>query len=290
MNRVAFLGLGIMGSRMARNLRGAGFDVVVWNRTAARADELGEPTAATPREAAAGADAVITMVVDAPEVESVLFGDDGAVTGLAPGSLVVDMTTIAPAASRRIAERLSDQGIRFLDAPVTGSSPRAQDGTLTIMAGGEAADFEAARPLFEAMGKLVVHAGPTGHGSMVKLLNNAVAAINTVALAEAFQIGASYGLDLERLVEVMSAGSAGSAMLDLKARPMLDRSYEPLFKLAHMLKDVRHCLDEAAALGEEFRLAADAEPLYAAAERAGHGDEDFAAVAEAVRDGGASVR
>jgi 3-hydroxyisobutyrate dehydrogenase-like beta-hydroxyacid dehydrogenase len=287
MNRVAFLGLGIMGSRMARNLRGAGFDVVVWNRTAARADELGEPTAATPREAAAGADAVITMVVDAPEVESVLFGDDGAV---APGSLVVDMTTIAPAASRRIAERLSDQGIRFLDAPVTGSSPRAQDGTLTIMAGGEAADFEAARPLFEAMGKLVVHAGPTGHGSMVKLLNNAVAAINTVALAEAFQIGASYGLDLERLVEVMSAGSAGSAMLDLKARPMLDRSYEPLFKLAHMLKDVRHCLDEAAALGEEFRLAADAEPLYAAAERAGHGDEDFAAVAEAVRDGGASVR
>jgi 3-hydroxyisobutyrate dehydrogenase-like beta-hydroxyacid dehydrogenase len=290
MNRVAFLGLGIMGSRMARNLRGAGFDVVVWNRTAARADELGEPTAATPREAAAGADAVITMVVDAPEVESVLFGDDGAVTGLAPGSLVVDMTTIAPAASRRIAERLSDQGIRFLDAPVTGSSPRAEDGTLTIMAGGEAADFEAARPLFEAMGKLVVHAGPTGHGSMVKLLNNAVAAINTVALAEAFQIGASYGLDLERLVEVMSAGSAGSAMLDLKARPMLDRSYEPLFKLAHMLKDVRHCLDEAAALGEEFRLAADAEPLYAAAERAGHGDEDFAAVAEAVRDGGASVR
>jgi 3-hydroxyisobutyrate dehydrogenase-like beta-hydroxyacid dehydrogenase len=277
-----------MGSRMARNLRAAGFDVVVWNRTRARAEELGEPTAATPREAADGADAVITMVVDAPEVESVLFGHDGAADGLAPDALVVDMSTIAPSASRRVAARLAERGIRFLDAPVTGSSPKAEDGTLTIMAGGEAADFERARPLFDAMGRLVVHAGPTGHGAMVKLLNNAVAAVNAVAVAEAFEVGESYGLDLERLVEVMGAGSAGSAMLDLKARPMLDRSYEPLFKLAHMLKDVRHCLDEARGLGDEFSLAADAEALYAAADRAGRGDEDFAAVAEAVRERGRS--
>jgi 3-hydroxyisobutyrate dehydrogenase-like beta-hydroxyacid dehydrogenase len=166
---------------------------------------------------------------------------------------------------------------------VTGSSPKAEDGTLTIMAGGDPGDFERARPLFEAMGELIVHAGPTGHGSMIKLLNNAVAAVTAAAIAEAFEIGEAYGLDLERLVQVMSAGAAASTMLDLKARPMLDRSYEPLFKLAHMLKDVRHCLEEAQALGEDFQLAADAEAMYAAAAQAGHGDDDFAAVVEAVR-------
>jgi 3-hydroxyisobutyrate dehydrogenase len=275
--------MGIMGSRMARNLRAAGFDVVVWNRTRARADEVGEPVADSPRAAAAGADVLITMVVDAPQVEAVLFGEDGAAGALAPGALVVDMSTIAPTAVKGIAARLAENQIGFVDAPVTGSKPRAEDGTLTIMAGGDPADFERARPLFEAMGKLVVHAGPSGHGAMVKLLNNAVAAINAVAIAEAFDVGEAYGLDMERLVEVMNAGSAGSVMLGLKARPMLDRRYEPLFKLAHMLKDVRHALAEAEAAGERFDLAAGAEALYTAADAMGLGDEDFAAVAEAVR-------
>src|SRR3954454_3608620 len=148
--RVAFLGLGIMGSRMARNLRAAGFDVTVWNRTRARADEVGDPIAGTPRAAAEGADVVITMVVDAPQVEEVLFGDDGAAAGLSDGDLVVDMSTIAPSAVKEIAGRLSDRGIGFVDAPVTGSKPRAEDGTLTIMAGGAAEDFATAHPVFEA--------------------------------------------------------------------------------------------------------------------------------------------
>jgi 3-hydroxyisobutyrate dehydrogenase-like beta-hydroxyacid dehydrogenase len=280
---IAFLGMGIMGSRMARNLREAGFDVVVWNRTRSRAEEVGEPVADTPRAAADGADVLITMVVDAPEVETVLFGDDGAADGLAEGALVVDMSTIAPSAVQAIAGRLSDRGIGFVDAPVTGSKPRAEDGTLTIMAGGSPEDFAHAKPLFEAMGELIVHCGPSGHGAMVKLLNNAVAATNAAAIAQAFNIAESYGLDTERLVEVMRAGSAGSVMLDLKARPMLDQEYEPLFKLAHMLKDVRHCLDEARRLGKDFELAAVAEKLYEAADEAGHGDDDFAAIAEVVR-------
>src|SRR3954454_9894743 len=130
--RTAFLGLGIMGSRMARNLRTAGFDVVVWNRTRARADELGDPIADSPRAAADGADVVITMVVDARQVEAVLFGDDGAAAGLAAGGLVIDMSTIAPSAVKAIAGRLAERGIGFVDAPVTGSKPRAEDGTLTI--------------------------------------------------------------------------------------------------------------------------------------------------------------
>src|SRR4051794_10264364 len=148
-----------MGSRMARNLRAAGFDVVVWNRTRARADELGEPIAETPRAAAEGAGVVITMVVDAPQVEEVLFGEKGAADGLGAGALVVDMSTIAPTAVKSIAARLAERGIGFVDAPVTGSKPRAEDGTLTIMAGGAGEDFARAKPLFEAMGKLIVHCG-----------------------------------------------------------------------------------------------------------------------------------
>ena len=272
-----------MGSRMARNLRAAGFDVTVWNRTRARADELGDPIADTPRAAAAQADVVITMVVDAPEVVAVLFGDGGAAAALAPGSLVVDMSTIAPSAVEQIAARLAEQDVGFIDAPVTGSRPRAEDGTLTIMAGGSPENFARAKPLFDAMGKLVVHCGPSGHGAMVKLLNNALAATNAAALAQAVTIAETYGLDSDRMLEVMSAGSAKSTMLDLKARSMLERDYEPLFKLEHMLKDVRHCLAEAEKLGRQANLVEDAEALYAAAAALGYGGQDFAAVAEAVR-------
>lgn len=281
--RVAFLGMGIMGSRMARNLRAAGFDVVVWNRTRSRADEVGEPIAGTPRDAATGAGVVITMVVDAPEVEAVLFGDNGAADALAEGALVVDMSTIAPSAVARIAERLRGRGVGFIDAPVTGSKPRAEEGTLTIMAGGSGEDFARAKPLFDAMGQLIVHCGPNGHGAMVKLLNNALAATNAAALAQAIDVAEHFGLDQDRMLEVMSGGSAKSAMLDLKARPMIERNYDTLFKLEHMLKDVRHAITEARGLGLDMSLIQDAEALYAEAEAAGLGEQDFAAVAEVVR-------
>lgn len=277
--KVAFLGLGIMGSRMAANLARAGFELVVWNRTRERADETGLAVADSPAAAAREADVVITMVVDAPDVEAVLFAPGGAAEGIREGALVVDMSTIPPSASRAIAQRLRGRGARFLDAPVTGSKPKAADGTLTIIVGGEPGDVEEARPLFEAMGETIVHVGPTGHGSMAKLLNNAVAAVNALAVAEALKAGADFGLDLGRLVEVMKAGSGNSAMLALKAGPMLEHEYETLFKLSHMLKDVRHALSES---GDTFTLAAAAERLYAAAEDGGLGDEDFAAVRESL--------
>jgi 3-hydroxyisobutyrate dehydrogenase-like beta-hydroxyacid dehydrogenase len=280
---VGFIGMGIMGSRMAANLVKAGFDVHVWNRTRERAEEIeGAVVEDTPAGAAA-VGTVITMVVDAPQVEEVLFGEDGAAAGLPEGGLVIDMSTIAPSASRAIAERLRERDIHFLDAPVTGSKPKAADGTLTIMAGGEAESFERARPLFEAMGKLVLHVGPQGHGSMVKLINNTVAAINTAAVAEGISLATRAGVDLDKLVEVISAGSGASAMLTLKAEPIIQRDYETLFKLGHMLKDVRHCIDEAQALGMELPLAGAAEKLYTAADEAGHYDDDFAAVAESLR-------
>ena len=280
--RVAFLGLGIMGSRMAANLARAGFELTVWNRTASTAQAFAESHRATPAaipaEAAEGAEVVVTMLVDGPQVEDVLVS---AAPGA--GALCVDCSTIGPAATRAIAARLAERGASMLDAPVTGSAPRAEDGTLTIMAGGSAGDFARARPLFEAMGKLIVHCGPSGHGAMVKLLNNALAATNAAALAQAIAVAERYGLDTDRMLEVMSAGSAKSTMLDLKARPMVERDYEPLFKLEHMLKDVRHTLAEAQAIGQTFDLAQDAEALYAAAAELGLGEQDFAAVAEAVR-------
>ena len=281
--RVAFLGLGIMGSRMAANLIAAGFEVVAWNRTRARAEEVeGAKVADTPREAAERAQATITMVVDAPQVEEVLFGPDAAAEGMGEGHLAIDMTTIAPSASRAIAARLAERGVAFLDAPVTGSKPRAADGTLTIMAGGDEEAFERARPLFEAMGSLVLRVGPQGHGSMVKLINNTVGAVNTVALAEGLSLARRAEIDPQALIKVMQAGSGGSVMLDLKAGPILAGDYDPLFKLAHMLKDVRHCIEEAEALGVELELARTAERLYAEADSAGRSDADFAAVAEVV--------
>jgi len=286
---VAFLGLGIMGSRQAANLRRAGHDLAVWNRTRETAEtwaaEHGGEVCDTPADAAARADVVISMVVDGPMVEDVLLRDeDGAVHGAREGALFVDMSTIAPADTRRIGGRLAAAGVRFMDAPVTGSSPKAADGTLTIMAGGEADDFQRAKPLFEAMGKLIVHVGPLGHGEMVKLLNNAVAAVNAATVAEALIVGSKAGVDLDALQQVMGAGSGGSAMLELKAGPMRSHDFSTLFKLDHMLKDVRLCLDEARAAGVPFAAAEQAAEVYAAGSERGLGNADFAAVLEVLED------
>ena len=279
--RVGFLGLGIMGRPMAENLRAAGFEVIVWNRTRSKADEFGGQVAATPAEAAAATGVVISMLPDVPEVEQVLLGPDGATEGLADGGLCIDMSTIGPTAARAIAERLAERGIDFLDAPVTGSRPKAEDGTLTIMVGGPPEPLERARPLFEAMGQQVIHVGPTGHGAMAKLINNTVGAINAAALGEGLVLARESGLDLDALRQVIGSGSGASAMLELKAGAMLEHDFEPLFKLEHMLKDVRHCLAEARALGVRFELAEAAERLYGEAEARGLGGSDFAAVVEA---------
>ena len=223
-DRVGFIGLGIMGSRMAANLRRAGFELVVWNRTAETARswaaEHGAEVASSPAEVGASCDRVITMVVDGEQVESILLdqGVGGAMAGR-DSPLCIDMSTIGSAAARRIGARLDEQGVHFLDAPVTGSSPKAEDGTLTIMVGGAAGDFERARPLFEAMGRLIVHAGSRGDGQTVKVINNAVAAANTAVVGEALLLGKQAGIDLDALVTVMKAGSGASAMLELKAAP-----------------------------------------------------------------------
>ena len=285
LERVAFAGLGIMGGPMAANLVRAGFEVTVFTRTREKAErfaaEHGARAAATPAEAASDADAFVSIVPDAPQVEEIMFGEDGAAEALPDGALVVDMSTISPTASREMAERLAPRP--YLEAPVSGSKPKAEDGTLTIMAGGSHEDFEAARPLFDAMGERIVHVGPIGHAQMAKLLTNTMGAVNAAVLAEAIRTAKAAGLDREAFMEV-AAGSAGaSAMLNLKGPPMFEERFEPaLFKLEHMLKDVRHCLDEARKLGIELQLGTLAETLYANAAESGHAEEDFAAVYAAI--------
>jgi 3-hydroxyisobutyrate dehydrogenase-like beta-hydroxyacid dehydrogenase len=218
------------------------------------------------------------MVVDGPQVEAVLLGDDGAASGLGADAVCLDMSTIAPSASRAIAERLAERGLPLVDAPVTGSRPKAEDGTLTIMVGGDPEPVARVRPLLDAMGELVVHVGPSGHGQLSKVIANTVTAINAAAISEALGMARTAGLDLEAWLRVARAGSSGSTMLELKAGPMIDHDFEPLFRLGHMLKDVRHCLEEARALGIDLRLAGVAEQMYSEAAADGHADEDFAAV------------
>jgi 3-hydroxyisobutyrate dehydrogenase-like beta-hydroxyacid dehydrogenase len=281
--RVGFIGLGIMGSRMAANLVRAGLDVTVWNRTRETADawasEHGGTVAASPAELAERSEAIVTMVVDGAQVRDVL---GQAAESLRQGQLVVDCSTIGPRAAREIAAWLGERGVSFLDAPVTGSKPGAEAGTLTIMVGGEETDVERARPLFQAMGETIVHAGPVGQGQMVKVISNCVAAANAATLAEGLVVGRATGVDLEALVKVMAGGAANSTMVALKADPMQRHDYTTLFKLEHMLKDVRLCLEEAQSAGVPFPAAAHVHGLLSAGMGRGLADEDFAALLEAV--------
>ena len=284
--RVAFAGLGIMGAPMAANLVRAGLEVAVYTRTKEKAERFAAEhdkarAAATPADAAADADAFVSIVPDAPQVEEILFGENGAAGALPEGALVVEMSTIAPTASKAIAHRLAPRP--YVEAPVSGSKPKAEDGTLTIMAGGSPEDFERALPVFDILGERIVHVGPVGHGQMAKLLTNTMGAINAAALAECVHTANAVGLDRQAFLEVASGSAGSSAMVTLKGEPMFEERFEPpLFKLEHMLKDVRHCIAEARALGIELRLGTLAETLYAKAADDGLGEKDFAAVYSAL--------
>jgi 3-hydroxyisobutyrate dehydrogenase-like beta-hydroxyacid dehydrogenase len=284
--RIGFVGLGIMGSRQAANLARAGYELTVYNRTRATAEawvaEHGGTAAETPAAVGAASDLVITMVVDGDQVRAALLGPDGVAEGAAPGTLCVDMSTIAPSQTRAIGAELAERGLRLLDAPVTGSSPKAEAGTLTIMAGGTAEDYARAEPLLRVMGELVVHVGELGQGEMLKIINNSVAAANAATVAEALIVAQRTGVDLDALVQVMGNGSGGSAMLELKSGAMREHDYTTLFKLEHMLKDVRLCLEESQAAAVPFAAAARARDVLVACMARGHGDDDFAALIEAL--------
>jgi 3-hydroxyisobutyrate dehydrogenase-like beta-hydroxyacid dehydrogenase len=279
---VGFIGLGLMGRPMAANLLKAGFPVTVWNRTRARADELaklGARVAASPREAAAAADILLTIVSDPPALESVLWGAEGALDGLRRGTVYLDSSTVAPSLARRIATACAERGVEFLDAPVTGGTWGAEKGELIFMVGGAKETLGRAETALGAMGKRWFHLGPNGAGQTVKLAMNMILALQVDALAEAIALVVGAGIPAPNLIEVLQSSMARAPVLDIKAPMILERNYAPSFPLRLMHKDLGLALDLANQLGIPLPATAAAREIYNSVKGGAKEDLDYAAVA-----------
>lgn len=282
---IGFIGLGIMGSGMARNLLEAGFEVRVWNRTASRMDplvEAGAGAAAGPADVAAGADITITCVSDTPDVEEVVLGDGGVIEGVRPGSLLVDTSTISPHATRDIAAELEEQGAHMLDAPISGGSEGAVEGTLSIMVGGDADQVERAMPAFRAMGSTITHVGPTGAGQTVKLVNQILVVGNMWAVGEALLFAEAAGLDLDKTLDAVTGGAAGSWMLSNRGPQVVERDWRPGFTIDLQQKDLRLALDAADEMGVPLLGTGQVSQLYRTLQRSGLGGEGNHALVKAL--------
>jgi 3-hydroxyisobutyrate dehydrogenase len=284
--RIGFVGLGTMGAAMAANLRRAGFEVTVWNRTPGRADqlvELGAREAATPAAVAAASDVVVCCVSDTPDVEAVLFGDDGVAAGMAGGGLVIDCSTISPSATATFAQRLADQGIQLVDAPVSGGSEGARNATLTIFVGGEPEAIERARPVLEALGKTITPFGPPGSGQAVKAVNQVMIAGVYLAVAEGIVLAMRAGLDPESVAAALGGGVAGSWILANRSGKMINNDYPLGFRTSLHLKDLGIALEMARHLGVVLPVTALAAQLEAGLVAQGRGDEDMSNLARSIR-------
>jgi 2-hydroxy-3-oxopropionate reductase len=274
---VGFIGLGAMGKPMAANLVKAGFDVVVHSRSRPPIDELvaaGAREAASPAQVAAAAAIVITILPDTPDVEAVVAGEGGVLEGAREGTLVIDMSTISPTASTALAAAAQARGARMLDAPVSGGDVGAQNATLSIMAGGAAEDFERARPVFEALGRTIVHVGPSGAGQIAKACNQIVVAGTIAAISEALTLAEKAGIELQTVVDVLRGGFAGSKVLDVRGSNFVSHSFEPGFRAELHLKDLGIALSAGQAYGVPLPSTAVVTQLFAALKARGHGAKD----------------
>jgi 3-hydroxyisobutyrate dehydrogenase-like beta-hydroxyacid dehydrogenase len=279
---VGFIGLGLMGKPMATNLLKAGFPLVLWNRTAARAQELvkeGAKLGESPRETAKLADVLITIVSDPLALEEVLWGANGAMEGLRRGSVYIDSSTISPELARRVAAACAERGVDFLDAPVTGGDWGAKKGELVFMIGGQAEMLERVKPVLEVLGKKFFLLGPNGAGQTVKLAMNLILALEVEALAEALALVTSASVEGEKLIEVLQSSMARAGVLDVKAPNMLKNQYPPSFPLRLMHKDMRLALELARQKGVELPAAAASYATYSAVKDASKDDADYSAVA-----------
>ena len=279
---IGFIGLGLMGKPMARNLLKAGYPVVVWNRTAARADELireGAKLGKNPAETAAQAEVLISIVSDPPALEGVLWGTDGALAALKRGSTYIDSSTISPELARRVAAACAERGVDFLDAPVTGGTWGAEEGKLVFMIGGKKEVLDRVEPVLAAMGQRFFLLGPNGAGQTVKLAMNLILALEVEALAEAMALVTRAGVSGEKLVEVMQSSMARAAVLDVKAPLILKNEYPPSFPLRLMHKDMRLALELARQEGLNLPAAAASYATYSAVKETAKDDPDYAAVA-----------
>lgn len=288
MTRIGFIGVGTMGLPMAKNLIKKGFAVTAYDKNAEAvkvAGEAGMAAAASAAEAVATADIVITMLPSSPHVESVYGGDDGVLVAARKGTLCVDMSTIDPAASRRVAAAARERGVRFIDAPVSGGVARAAEGTLAIMVGGDPGDVTEAQPVLSAMGANVIHVGPVGSGEVAKLCNNLIAGVAAVAISEAFRIAEGFGVDPKVVTEVLSKSSGNTWVMEnmhpvpgLVAKAASSSDYKPGFMTDLMCKDLGLAVDAARALRVPVFVAPAAQQLYRLASSHGLGRKDFTSV------------
>lgn len=292
--RIGFIGLGIMGEPMCRNLMKAGYACTVNTRTKPRAGQLLSEGAAwsdSPKDTAGKSDVIITIVTDTPDVEKVILGDDGIIEGINSGSVVIDMSTISPSATRDMAAALKEKGADMLDAPVSGGDTGAIAGTLSIMVGGKQEVFDRCLPVFEAMGKSINLIGDHGAGQMTKLCNQVAVSVANLAMAEALLLAAKAGLDMEKMLAAISGGAAGSWQLSNLAPRIIKRDFDPGFMVKLQQKDLRLVLGAASELGLGLPGASLAHQLFNAVEAAGEGDEGTQALVKSLeRMSGVEVR
>jgi 2-hydroxy-3-oxopropionate reductase len=276
---VGFIGLGIMGKPMAENLIEAGYDLVAYNRTREKVEELdGATVAETPKGVAEQSDVIITMLPDSPQVEEVLAGEDGVLEGLEEGALVVDMSTISPVVTEELAKKVEEKGASMLDAPVSGGDVGAIDGTLSIMVGGREEDFGRALPLFEVMGKTVTHVGRVGTGQVVKAANQIVVALTIEAVSEALVLGSKAGVSPEKILDVLGGGLAGNKVMEVKREKMLEHSFDPGFRVELHHKDLGIALAAGRDYGVTLPVTAIVDQMLETLKMLGRGGQDHSAL------------
>jgi 3-hydroxyisobutyrate dehydrogenase len=274
--RIGFIGLGIMGKPMARNLLKAGFPLTVHSRRWSSVEELiaaGAVGAQSPREVAEQSDVIVIIVTDTPDVQQVILGENGVLTGMHPGCIIIDMSTISPSATRDIAAAVQAQGAEYLDAPVSGGEGGAIAGTLSIMVGGKEETFAVSLPILQAMGKNIIHVGGTGAGQLTKLCNQIAVAVANLAMSEALIFGAKAGIDLEKMHKAISGGAAGSWQLSNLAPRIFQRDFAPGFMVKLQQKDLKLVLHEADRMQLALPATSLVHSLFNALETTGAGDE-----------------
>jgi 2-hydroxy-3-oxopropionate reductase len=284
---IGFIGLGIMGRPMARNLLKAGYPLVVHSRSRGPVDELvaaGARAGASAKDVAGQCDVLITMLPNSPDVELVAVGKDGIIEGARRGLVYVDMSTISPIVSQKVGQALGAKGVPMLDAPVSGGEKGAIDGALSIMVGGDQAVFDAVLPIFQAMGKTITRLGPLGFGGFTKLANQIIVAVNLTALAEALTLAKKAGLDRELTLKALAGGLAGSKCLDQKAPNYVANSYKPGFKIDLHFKDLGLIMESARALGVPLPATAVVQELFSALRVKGRGGLDHSGVITLLED------
>jgi 2-hydroxy-3-oxopropionate reductase len=285
--KIGFIGLGIMGGPMARNLIDAGYEVVLYNRTKEKAEEIasgGATVADSPRDVAESSDVILSMLSDSPQVEEVVAGEDGVLEGIKEGALLVDMSTISPVVTRELEEKIKERGASMLDAPVSGGDVGAQQGTLSIMVGGGEEDFERARPLFEVLGDTMTHVGPIGAGQTAKAANQIVVALTIEAISEALVLGSKAGVAPDKILEALSGGLAGSNVMEAKKEKFLSHDFDPGFKVELHHKDLGIALAAGREYGVSLPVTAIVDQMLEALKAKGRGDRDHSAILTFVED------